>query len=102
MTHYKQLSSGEKPRFWQKHIESWQNSGQTQTEYCRHQKIKKSTLSYWRTRLSQEKGFVEIPLVLEPVSTIDIIIKDIVKLQIRKGFDPDLLIQAIKTLERIR
>ena len=46
-----------------------------------------------------KKGFVEIPVKIESEATIDIIIKDTMKLQVRKGFDPDLLIQAVKTLE---
>lgn len=101
MTNYKHLPRQEKHKFWQKHIDAWQTSGQSQTEYCMQQEIKESTLRYWRTKLSRKKCFIEIPVKIESESTIDIIIKDTMKLQVRKGFDPDLLIQAVKTLERL-
>ena len=99
MANYKHLSREGKHKFWQKHIDAWQTSGQSLVEYCMQQKIKESTLRYWRTKLLMKKGFVEIPVKIESESTIDIIIKDTIKLQVRKGFDPDLLIQAVKTLE---
>lgn len=101
MANYKYLPREEKHKFWRKHIDAWRTSGQNQKEYCVQQEINESTLRYWRTKLSKEKGFVEIPVKIESESTIDIIIKNTVKLQIRKGFDPDLLIQAVKTLEHI-
>lgn len=101
MANYKHLPREEKNKFWQKHIDAWQTSGQNQTEYCMKQEIKESTFRYWQTKLSRKECFIEIPVMIESESTIDIIIKNTVKLQIRKGFDPDLLIQAIKTLERI-
>jgi len=101
MTNYKKLSSEEKRTYWQKHIEAWRQSGQNQLSYCRNQKIKKSTLGYWQTRLSREKSFVEIPLEIKPPSVIEIIISDKVKIRVKSGYDPDLLIQTVKTLEQL-
>jgi len=101
MENYQTLSREEKRRFWQKHITAWQQSGQSQKEYCHNQKLKKSTLGYWRTRLSREKGFIEIPIKIESQTTIDIIIKDDIKIQVKKGFDNDLLIQIIRVLGQL-
>ena len=101
MANYKHLPRKEKHKFWQKHIDTWLKSGQNQTEYCKKQEIKESTFRYWQTKLSRKECFIEIPVTIESESTIDIIIKNTVKLQIRKGFDPDLLIQAVKALEQI-
>jgi hypothetical protein len=101
MDNYKQLTREEKRKFWQWHIDGWRKSGQSQTEYCHSQKLKKSTLGYWRTLLSREKGFIEIPVTIESQAAIDIIIKDTIKIQVRNGFDPDLLIQTVKTLEQL-
>jgi hypothetical protein len=101
MDNYKQLTREEKRKFWQRHIDGWQKSGQSQTEYCHSQKLKKSTLGYWRTLLSREKSFIEIPVTIESQAAIDIIIKDTIKIQVRNGFDPDLLIQTVKTLEQL-
>jgi transposase-like protein len=33
--------------FWQVHIEAWQRSGVTRTEYCRQHRLTKSTLDRW-------------------------------------------------------
>ena len=101
MANYKHLPRGEKHKFWQEHIDAWQTSGQSQTEYCMQQEIKESTFRYWQTKLSRKECFIEIPVKLESESTINIIIKDTVKLQVQKGFDPNLLIQVVKTLERL-
>jgi hypothetical protein len=101
MDNYKELPPEEKRRFWQKHITAWRQSGQSQKDYCRTQKLKISTLGYWQTRLSREKGFIEIPIKIESQSTIDIVIKDTIKIQVRRGFDPDLLIQTMRVLEQI-
>jgi hypothetical protein len=101
MDNYKQLTPEEKRRFWKKHIAAWRKSGQNQADYCRSQKLKKSTLGYWRTLLSREKGFIEIPVKIESQATIDIIIKDTIKIRIKNGFDPDLLIQTVRTLEQL-
>lgn len=101
MDNYKTLPPEEKRIFWQKQIAAWQQSGQSQKEYCRSQKLKKSTLGYWRTRLSKEKRFIEIPVKIESQSTIDIVIRDDIKIQVKKGFDPDLLTQTIRVLEQM-
>ncbi|MEJ2649742.1 MAG: hypothetical protein P8016_15205 [Sedimentisphaerales bacterium] len=101
MDNYKALPAEEKRRFWQKHIAAWRQSGQSQKEYCRNQKLKKSTLGYWRTLLSREKGFIEIPIKIESRSTIDIIINGGIKIQVRKGFDPELLVQTIRVMEQM-
>jgi len=98
---YKRFTSEDKQKYWQKHIDGWLKSGQSQLEYCRNNKIKKSTLGYWRTRLSREDVFIEIPIELESHSAIEIILKNKIKIQVRKGFDPQLLIQTIKVLEEI-
>ena len=101
MDNYKTLPSEKKSRFWQEHITAWQQSDQSQKEYCRIQKLKISTFGYWRTRLCREKGFIEIPIKIESQATIDIVIKDDMKIRVKTGFDPNLLIQTIRVLEQI-
>jgi transposase-like protein len=101
MTNYKNLTTEEKRQYWKTHIQAWQESGQSQIEYCRNHNIKKSTLGYWRTRLTRENGFVEVPVEIASTTPIEIIISDKVTVRIRKGFDPDVLIQTVKTLEQL-
>lgn len=101
MENYKKLPPEEKRRFWQQHITAWRQNGQSQKEYCRIEKLKISTFGYWRTRLSKEKRFIEIPIKIESQPTIDIVINDGIKIQVKKGFDPDLLAQTIRVLEQM-
>ena len=42
----------EKRKFWEGHIQAWQQSGLTQVEYCRDNKLKNHQLWYWRKRIS--------------------------------------------------
>jgi hypothetical protein len=99
MENYKQLSQTEKQTFWQKHITAWKKSGLSQDVYCRNQKIKKSTLGYWITKLSREKGFVEVPVNLPSVNEVEITINKNIRIQLLKGYSPELVTRLLKTLE---
>lgn len=104
METYKSLSTDEKRKFWQKHIEGWKASGQSQAEYCREQQLKKSSLGYWRTRLSRETGIVEIPapgFTTDRKSAIVIRLGSQIKLEVENDFDPDLLLRTVRTLEKL-
>ena len=42
--------------YWKQHIDSWQATGLTQTEYCRRHNLKHHQLVYWKKRfLKTEK-----------------------------------------------
>ncbi|MFT5887657.1 MAG: hypothetical protein ACI9BO_000465 [Zhongshania sp.] len=45
-----------KEQFWQDHIIAWQDSGLSQTTYCKQHKIKFHHPAYWRNRLSPAKA----------------------------------------------
>ena len=55
-------------RFWQKHLSQWQNSGLSQTEYCRQHDLHPDNFSYHKcksiknTTPSQSKGFIKVQL----------------------------------------
>ena len=48
---------------WQTHIEQWQESDLTQTEYCRQHGLKTYTFRYWKLKNqpAEEAVFVEVP-----------------------------------------
>ncbi|CAB1080716.1 hypothetical protein D1AOALGA4SA_8394 [Olavius algarvensis Delta 1 endosymbiont] len=51
---------------WKQHIDSWQQTGLTQVEYCREHKLKYHQLVYWRKRfLKTETDVSFVPLKLE-------------------------------------
>ena len=107
-----QLSRAEqleqKRSYWKKHIDSWQETGLTQTEYCRHHNLKHHQLVYWKKRfLKTETGVSFVPLKLEDLLDIPsqsdcaalcLVINNHFKIEIRAGFDPQLLRQLVFAL----
>jgi transposase-like protein len=45
---------------WQKIIQSWEKSDNSQAEFCQSQGIALATFSYWRKKLRKEASFLEI------------------------------------------
>ena len=107
-----QLSRAEqleqKRSFWKQHIDSWQQTGLTQTEYCRRHNLKHHQLVYWRKRfLKTETDVSFVPLQLEDLldlptgqrqAPLVLVINDQFKIEIRAGFDAHLLQQLIFAL----
>ena len=110
-----QLSRAEqleqKRSYWKKHIDSWQETGLTQTEYCRHHNLKHHQLVYWKKRfLKSETDVSFIPIKLEDLldlptqsdcAALCLVINNHLKIEIRAGFDPQLLRQLIFALRRL-
>ena len=42
----------QKRSYWKQHIDSWQETGLTQAEYCRRHNLKHHQLVYWKKRFS--------------------------------------------------
>lgn len=95
--------------YWKQQIESWQETGLTQAEYCRRHNLKHYQLVYWKKRfLKTETSVSFVPLKLEDLLDIPaqpdraplcLVINDSFKVEIRAGFDPQLLRQLIFALE---
>ena len=108
-----QLSRAEqleqKRTYWKQHLESWQKTGLTQTEYCRRHNLKHHQLVYWKRRyLETETEASFVPLRLEglldiPVqanrASLCLVINDHFKIEVRAGFDAELLRQLIFALQ---
>ena len=98
----------QKRSYWKQHIDSWQHTGLTQVEYCRQHNLKHHQLVYWKKRfLKTEKNvsFVSVKLeeLLEMPSRQDqasliLVINNQFKIEIRTGFDAQLLRQLIYAL----
>jgi len=97
--------------YWKKQIESWQQNGLSQTEYCRRHDLKRHQLAYWKKRFLKaafDVSFVPIKLddVLDipaqPVNaSLSLIINHHFKVEIRAGFDTRLLRQVIVAIQGI-
>jgi len=107
-----QLSSAEqleqKGSYWRQHIDSWQETGLTQTEYCRQHNLKHHQLVYWKKRfLKIETGVSFVPVKLDDLldlptqsdcAALSLVINKHLKIEIRAGFDAQLLRQLIFAL----
>lgn len=65
----------QKRRRWKAHIESWQNSGLSQSAYCREHGLKLHQFIYWRKRVQHKDGDIafvplrfsqNLPVVVNP------------------------------------
>jgi len=98
----------QKRSYWKQHIDSWQQTGLTQVEYCRQHNLKHHQLVYWKKRfLKTETDVSFVPLKLEDLldlptgqdqSSLTLAINNQFKIEIRAGFDPQLLRQLIFAL----
>ena len=98
----------QKRTFWKQHIDSWQETGLTQVEYCRQHNLKHHQLVYWKKRFLQIETDVSfVPLKFEDLldipshpecASLSLIINNHFKVEIRAGFDPQLLRQLIFAL----
>jgi hypothetical protein len=98
----------QKRTYWKQHIDSWQQTGLTQTEYCRLHNLKHHQLVYWKKRfLKTETEISFVPLKLEDLldipaqpdhASLCLVIHNHFKIEIRAGFDAQLLRQVIYAL----
>ena len=107
-----QLSRAEqleqKRTYWKQHIDSWQETGLTQVEYCRQHNLKHHQLVYWKKRfLKTETDVSFVPLKLEDLldipaqpdrTSLSLVVNNYFKIEIRAGFDAQLLRQLIFAL----
>lgn len=94
--------------YWKQHIESWQETGLTQAEYCRRNNLKHHQLVYWKKRfLKTETDVSFVPIKLEDLldipaqpdrAPLSLVINNHFKIEIRAGFDAQLLRQLIFAL----
>ena len=102
----------QKRTYWKQHIESWQETGLTQAEYCRRHNLKHYQLVYWKKRfLKSETDVSFVPLHLKDLldiasqpdsASLCLVIDNHFKIEIRAGFDAQLLRQLIFALPGLR
>ena len=104
------MNRQEKRHFWQAHIDSWQQSGLSQTEYTRQHKLSVKSFAYYKTRYSeitesaQDQPVKMNPLLIdEPAglpdhSGITLTTQQGYKLDVPPGFHQDTLRQLLVVL----
>ncbi len=98
----------QKRTYWKQHIDDWQQTGLTQTEYCRRHNLKHHQLVYWKKRfLKTETDVSFVPLKLDDLldmpaqpdnASLSLVIDNHFKIDIRAGFDARLLRELIRVL----
>ena len=119
----------EKEKFWRKKIAEWKRSGSPIAEFCRTHDLKQTGFYWWRRELRRReevrkenergkaKGSFSLP-TFTPVRVVhskssvkggqqetdlgagvEIILAGRRLVRVYRGFDPDVLLQVIETLE---
>jgi hypothetical protein len=96
-----------KSALWERRRAQYRNSGLSRKEFCKKYHLKRSTLDYWFCRLGrQEKecGLVELnpASIAPPTPSVMLNIGQDCRIEIRTGFDPQLLAEVARALGALR
>ena len=94
----------EKLELWKRRRQEFRKSGLTRRAYCARHHLKISTLDYWFSRIrsmQSVQGLVEVKPQGTPAmkSGLEVVVAERYRIEIRDGFDRQLLGELIKTLE---
>jgi len=90
--------------YWRSHVSNWEESGLSQTEYCRRNNIPFSSFGNWKTKLSEiqpdEALFVEVEHSLMPVHEkhIEVVTTDGIVVRLRESIQRETLRNIILAL----
>jgi hypothetical protein len=97
-------------QLWTERIAAWKQSGLSQRAFCDQQQLAFSTFTYWRGRLKKlnscddsdgEVNFLPVRFKQESAAPLTLRINGRHSIEIKAGFDPDLLARVVRTLESI-
>ena len=105
-----QAITADKIQLWSDRIAAWKQSGLTQRAFCEQQQLAFSTFAYWRGRLKQLQSaddrdgkvhFLPVTFKQDNATALTLHINGRHSIEIKAGFDPDLLARVVRTLESI-
>lgn len=93
-----------KLELWRRRREEFRKSGLTRRVFCAKHRLKLSTLDYWFSRirdLEKSQGLVELKAQTIPTvkSSLEVIVADRYRIEIRHGFDVQLFAELVQALE---
>ena len=96
----------EKLELWKRRREEFRKSGLTRRDFCARRRLKISTLDYWFAKIravESAQGLVELkPQAIPTVkSSLAVVVGEKYRIEIRHGFDRQLLGELIKALESL-
>jgi len=94
-----------KLELWRKRQEEFRKSGLTRRVFCAKHRLKISTLDYWFSRirdLEKSQGLFELKAQGISIinSSLEVIIADRYRIEIKNGFDARLFAELVQALER--
>lgn len=98
-----------KRRLWEQRIQKWQDSGTSQSEYCRNNDLKVHQFTYWKKRLLPPDlpvSFVELQIAPSETRKISkkpirLIINEHFHIEIERDFDSVALRQLVVALRQL-
>lgn len=104
----REIENAEKRKKWKKHLEAWEESGITQTEYCRIHGLSIHQFTYWKSHLIIKNGSNSlVPIQISPEifqsksisrSQLRLNMENGFQIEIENGFDPSFLTVLIRTV----
>jgi hypothetical protein len=86
-----------KQLFWQKHLNAWQASGQSQSDYCKTHKLKIATFTYWRGKQKTPTSKL-IPVVTRTLGQVSLSLPGGVQLHLPAAQLIELLPMVLKAV----
>ena len=107
----RQIENEAKRKKWKKHMEAWEESGITQTEYCQLQGLNLCQFTYWKSQL-KKKGETNtlVPIQINPGlfspkppsdSKLRLNLENGLQIELENNFDPSLLAALIRTVRTL-
>ena len=96
-----------KREYWRTHSEAWQESGQTQGEYCKQHGLNLKTFAYWRRRQKKDSTSVRlVQLSAEALhhaerSALRVVVDNRYAIEVSDGFNPATLGSVLEVLKRL-
>jgi hypothetical protein len=101
----------EKQQYWDEHLSRWNESGLSQSAYCREHQLNLHRFIYWKKRRFPETTsvcLVELPIstrekacLLSAIPPLCIVFGSRCRIELRPGFDPASLEAVLRVLSRL-
>ena len=94
--------------FWQEHINNWEKSGKSQSEYCRLNNLNINNFSKRKIKINSnttpdKNDFIRYEVSeVSKKSEIEVVIKDIYKIKLVSGFDDNLFKKILKSIGELQ
>ena len=105
------MTTEERQAYWEEKVKRWQASGMSMHAWSKKQGISDKTLGNWRRKLQRQKeaqervpsGWQEVKRTssVRPIATgIKLEINECIKIELKQGFDPQLLMDVVRVVKQ--